>query len=82
MAKKEEIARRLEGDLSSLQETVKSYSEEVWQSSFNSRGEASILGCVLFSERNLNCFFLIPGRSVEWQAHGHADNAYNTWPGT
>jgi len=29
MAKKEEIARRLEGDLSSLQETVKSYSEEV-----------------------------------------------------
>jgi len=29
IAKKEEIARRLEGDLSSLQETIKSYAEEV-----------------------------------------------------
>lgn len=29
MAKKEELVRRLEGDLSSLQETVKSYAEEV-----------------------------------------------------
>ena len=28
-AKKDEIVRRLEGDLSNLQETVKSYAEEV-----------------------------------------------------
>lgn len=29
LAKKEEIVRRLEGDLSSLQDTVKSYADEV-----------------------------------------------------
>ena len=34
IAKKEEIVRRLEGDIASLQETVKSYAEEVRQSCF------------------------------------------------
>lgn len=34
IAKKEEIVRRLEGDIANLQETVKSYAEEVRQSCF------------------------------------------------
>lgn len=46
IAKKEEIARRLEGDLSSLQETIKSYAEEV---------KRAYHGFLWFSERNWHC---------------------------
>ena len=51
MAKKEELVRRLEGDLSSLQETVKSYAEEVREFSFTLTPEV---------KRALSLFYCFP----------------------
>lgn len=78
MAKKDEIVRRLEGDLSNLQETVRSYAEEVRCDNFNSRCKVRTSRLPFGFGKELIVDILFPGRPVERQAHGHADYANDT----